>query len=318
MLKEFLFSDGKILSKFSLGTKSPKKSSPSRLQMISTEITSTSIFGNDFSRGQILNQLDTRYNSANSVLMSKEVPIYAEYHPVIDFLVPVLPEHINNSRSKRKTRVGNVNMATKKKFPQSRRSRKSLERGLYTSCLIHGEAESVHYNKPNCEKNQDYPDRVKSKQIATCKTLDKQDVSDSFQRFDSINEDEDEVRYDRGKQTDNEGTIRLYTGPEFECLDVLVALASIAFFYFDIVTDILLARDYYKQNNMLAFGLTTSFIIGPSIITCILNFRWYLLDYETQKILIKKRGKGNVKVTSLALWCVRFVMTVSFMGPVIR
>ena len=110
----------------------------------------------------------------------------------------------------------------------------------------------------------------------------------------------------------------LHIGPDFTCLDVLVGLSSIVFFYFDVVTDILLARDYFHQGNTLAFALTTAFIIGPSLITCLLNFRWYLLDYQSQQILVKNRGQEHVKQTSIFLWLLRFVLTLLMMGPVIR
>jgi H+/Cl- antiporter ClcA len=98
----------------------------------------------------------------------------------------------------------------------------------------------------------------------------------------------------------------------FTILGAVFGLLSILLFYADVLTDILLAKDYFNQGNKLAFGLTASFVVVPSIITCFVNFRWYVLDH--QKSCKNKSGVG----TSTLLWVTRFTVTLLMMGPVIR
>ena len=210
-------------------------------------------------------------------------------------------------------------MGTKKKLPRSRRCRNSEYLGLYCNCEF----------DDACRRTCCRSAAVDALDCATAKRFSS-DSSDKYLytgpdppvELDTVN-----VRY-TGENGGNERQLPPhdnhvpsqgpYTGPEFTCLDVLVGLSSICFFYFDVITDCLLARDYYYQNDMLAFGLTTTFIIGPGLVTLLLNVRWYYLDYQSQCMLIKNHGSKRVRATSRLVWAARFLMTICFMSPVMR
>ena len=201
-------------------------------------------------------------------------------------------------------------MASKKKLPHSRRARNVDFKYLYkTSDSDEEDAYSRRISLQSGLKT-DQPDRVK---VGESEPKHKKQKSASF--------DEGLYRTDSGSglpSASRQVEKRFFEGPTFDFLDVLVGFSSISFFYFDIVTDIILARNYYKQGYTAPFILTTTFIIGPSLVTAGLNFRWYLLDYRSQEIHVKNYGKEHVKRTSLLLWCVRFIMTFMFMSPVMR
>lgn len=209
-------------------------------------------------------------------------------------------------------------MASKKKMPCSRRCKNSEQLAAYCYCTL-DEGDDIlrgTSNKVCCQRDE--PDRLYGTQRLPSSVSDKIDsVAQLSVELDRL----DEFPSRRRELTPHEDHVpefNVHRGPPFDCLDVIVGLGSIVFFYFDVITDILLARDYYYQSNVIAFGLTTGFIIVPSIVTCLLNFRWYLLDYQSQQILMKAKGKENVQQTSLSLWTLRFVMTLMMMGPVIR
>jgi len=86
------------------------------------------------------------------------------------------------------------------------------------------------------------------------------------------------------------------------CLNLLFPLSSIVLFFVDVVSDILLAREYYNEGMMWEFGLTAVFVIVPAIIIC-----HYVLHYES----FFKSHPPVRRVTFL-------IMTFSMMGPVIR
>lgn len=204
-------------------------------------------------------------------------------------------------------------MASKKKLPRSRRCRESEYLGLYCNC------EYDDVCRRTCCRSADIPDlaaAARSSSESSDKHLYQTDLDGVEVEIDL----DDDTRHQRQlpPHDGHKSKPGPHRGPEFDRLDVLVGLSSIAFFYFDVVTDCLLARDYYYQDDMLSFGLTTTFIVGPGIITMILNLRWYYLDYQSQYILLKHHGPERVKQTSHLLWIARFVLTLCFMGPVMR
>ncbi|XP_053389811.1 XK-related protein 6-like [Mercenaria mercenaria] len=208
-------------------------------------------------------------------------------------------------------------MASKKKLPHSRRCKYSEEVAAYCYCPTdEGDVPLKHCDKTCCE-GTDSPDLIQ----VQSRTSSQNSGIDKYVSPDEPLPDFEHKERRKRQIPPHDGhseTEVLHVGPDFTCFDVLVGLSSIAFFYFDVVTDILLARDYFHQGNMLAFALTAAFIIGPSLITCMLNFRWYLLDYQSQQLLVKNYGKENVQQTSMFLWLTRFALTLLMMGPVIR
>ena len=201
-------------------------------------------------------------------------------------------------------------MASTKKFPHSRRAKNDDLKYLYRIC--DSDEEDAYDKRITFQSGSrtDQPDRV---------VLGENVPKPKKQKSASFDEGLYRVDSDSGlPQKDRLKDKRLYKGPKFEFLDVLIGFSSISFFYFDIVTDIILARDYHKQGYTAPFILTTAFIIGPSLVTAGLNFRWYLLDYRSQEIHVKNFGKEHVKQTSVLLWCVRFIMTFLLMSPVMR
>ncbi|KAK3585010.1 hypothetical protein CHS0354_024924 [Potamilus streckersoni] len=110
----------------------------------------------------------------------------------------------------------------------------------------------------------------------------------------------------------------------FHWRDILVSCSALFFFFFDIVTDCLLAVQYYRANIKIAFALTTVFIVGPSLVTCGLNVRWYWLDYQNQQRALQRcnertcRNEIYVIETPKWLWIARFLVSICMMGPIIR
>lgn len=204
-----------------------------------------------------------------------------------------------------------LKMATKKKLPNSRRCRSAEKVAEFCYCSLN----NANVSSGRC--GTDVPDRVnKSRHSSQASDGAEKYLYSESLTFEQVDQDRRPRELPPHKNHNEQKSF--HQGPAFNCLDVLIGLSSIAFFYFDVVTDILLARDYFYQHNYLEFGLTSGFIIGPSFITCVLNFRWYLLDYQSQQILVKNYGSENVKQTSTALWIARFVLTLMMMGPVVR
>lgn len=204
-------------------------------------------------------------------------------------------------------------MASKKKLPHSRRCNNSQNVAIYCYCADDEEDFSTQLCDDRCREASDFPDVVR----APRRPSDSSDHGHKY-LYEPDHLDQERRRRELTPHDDHKPSKILHVGPPFYWFDVLVGLSSIGFFYFDVITDILLAIDYYHHENMWAFGLTAGFIIGPSIITCILNFRWYLLDYQSQQLLVKNYGKENVQQTSMVLWFTRFVSTLLMMAPVIR
>ncbi|WAR23062.1 XKR6-like protein [Mya arenaria] len=130
-------------------------------------------------------------------------------------------------------------MASKKKLPRSRRCNNSENFAVNCYCIT------------------DEPDLVTEACDAPC-CVD-QDTGDStsnvkYEEFDNVSQ-KNRVKL----QKDD-----IHRGPSFDYLDIIIGLSSIAFFFFDVVTDVLLARDYFHQGRMWPFGLTAAFVIGPN------------------------------------------------------
>ena len=201
-------------------------------------------------------------------------------------------------------------MASNKKCPHTRRAKNNDLKYLY---LTLDSDEEDAYNRKLSQTSAlktDQPDRVTTS-ISSAKPKKQKSASYDEGLYTADIDDSSPEQIHKEER-------RLYEGPRFDYLDVLVGFSSIAFFYFDVVTDIILARDYYKQGYTAPFVLTTAFVIGPALVTAGLNFRWYLLDYRSQEIHVKNHGKENVKRTSLFLWFIRFTMSFLLMSPVIR
>ncbi|KAL4236935.1 XK-related protein 7 [Mactra antiquata] len=165
-------------------------------------------------------------------------------------------------------------MASKKKLPRSRRCKNAELVAEYCYCSLDNEKLCSEQCQKVCVDGYDAPDRADksrhSSQASEAAAAERYLYHDS-PTFEHV--DHDRHRREMppcDKHSEDKG---YHKGPPFTCFDVCVGLSSIAFFYFDVVTDILLARDYYHQHSYIEFGLTAAFIIGPSLITCLLNFR---------------------------------------------
>ncbi|XP_052256082.1 XK-related protein 6-like isoform X2 [Dreissena polymorpha] len=189
-------------------------------------------------------------------------------------------------------------MASKKKLPRSRRCRDNEKLGIYTA-LASDQADCTSRNSAQLRYslgNDSYVGRALALH----------------------SEDLDSVSATRELPPHKHVEQAIHQAPEFTVFDIILGFSSIGFFFFDVVTDMLLARDYFYQLRLVPFGLTTAFIVVPSFVTAALNLRWYFLDFQSQKILISKHGKEQVHTTRGLLWLVRIVMTCFMMGPVIR
>jgi len=86
-------------------------------------------------------------------------------------------------------------------------------------------------------------------------------------------------------------------------MTLLFPVASIVLFFVDVVSDILLAREYYNEGMMWQFGLTAFFVIVPSLIICFFGFAVSV---------------GTFNEYSPVLRVTFFIMTLLMMSPVIR
>ena len=64
--------------------------------------------------------------------------------------------------------------------------------------------------------------------------------------------------------------------------DNFIAIVSIATFLVDIVTDALVAKQYFETKKWIWFGLNVTFIILPSIIMQLFSSKWHYDDTKKQ------------------------------------
>lgn len=103
----------------------------------------------------------------------------------------------------------------------------------------------------------------------------------------------------------------------FQYYDIIFAMFSIILFFYDVISDVLLAVHYYALNRWVAFGFTTGFIVMPALISNGQSARWYLVDYEQEQKKLSKKPK--TKVTPFWIWALRIFFTFPLMlGPVVR
>ncbi|XP_063410230.1 XK-related protein 6-like [Mytilus trossulus] len=96
----------------------------------------------------------------------------------------------------------------------------------------------------------------------------------------------------------------------FRSFDLIATIGSILFFFYDVVTDVFLAHNYYSLKRWTEFGFTTAFIVFPMLVINLKSLRWYHLDYNREK------GRGY---TSCIVWFLRAIFTFPLMiGPVVR
>lgn len=79
-----------------------------------------------------------------------------------------------------------------------------------------------------------------------------------------------------------------YFFERFSLWDIVLTLASVAIFIFDVVTDLILSLKYYskiEENEAYRFyfGLTLGLVIGPSIVIQIFSFVWVIIDFISRK-----------------------------------
>lgn len=117
----------------------------------------------------------------------------------------------------------------------------------------------------------------------------------------------------KGKKTKIFKTIKY----PFQYYDIIFAVFSIILFFYDVVSDVLLAVHYYALNRWVAFGFTTGFIVLPALISNGQSARWYLVDYEQEQKKLSKKPK--TEVTPFRIWAIRIFFTFPLMlGPVVR
>ena len=95
---------------------------------------------------------------------------------------------------------------------------------------------------------------------------------------------------------------------DYSWIDVAFIVFSICSFFFDVITDILVALFYYRNNDYWYFTMTIIFITIPTFVVTIISIRWYIVD---------SREPHAPKISPLT-WCVRAVFLFLQLGPVIR
>ncbi|XP_071144139.1 XK-related protein 6-like [Mytilus edulis] len=97
----------------------------------------------------------------------------------------------------------------------------------------------------------------------------------------------------------------------FRCIDLLAAVLSIVFFLFDVISDVVLAEEYYRFQRWIPFVFTISFIIIPHLVLNAINISWYCNDYSKEE--------KSEKHTKKLVWFLRGFFSLPFMlGPVVR
>ena len=87
-------------------------------------------------------------------------------------------------------------------------------------------------------------------------------------------------------------------------MNLLFPVLSIVLFFVDVVSDILLAREYYNEGMKWEFGLTAFFVIVPSLIVCFFGLGFFYKD--------------NFEKYSPVLRVPLLIATFLMMSPVIR
>ncbi|CAC5386228.1 unnamed protein product [Mytilus coruscus] len=97
----------------------------------------------------------------------------------------------------------------------------------------------------------------------------------------------------------------------FRGIDLVATVLSTVFFLYDVISDVILAEEYYRLQRWISFGFTASFIFFPHLIMNAINISWYYFDYMEEK----KKGK----TTQGSKWFLRVVFSLPFMlGPIVR
>lgn len=106
----------------------------------------------------------------------------------------------------------------------------------------------------------------------------------------------------------------------FGWFDILIAIGSICVYVVDITTDVKLAVDYFLEGQWQYGAVTTVLIAGPSLITCCFGLHWYIIDYMTERDVVRrsKERNGHVNATPAGMWFCRFFFTILQFGPVVR
>lgn len=98
---------------------------------------------------------------------------------------------------------------------------------------------------------------------------------------------------------------------QFRVIDLLAAVLSIVFFLFDVISDVVLAEEYYRFQRRIPFVFTISFILFPHVVLNAINISWYCNDYSEEK--------KSEKPTKTLVWFIRVLFSIPFMlGPVVR
>ena len=108
--------------------------------------------------------------------------------------------------------------------------------------------------------------------------------------------------------TDNHNHVISTT--KYTCLDALINLVSIGSYLADVGTDIFLVYMYYTRGHWWWFGLTLTFILGPSVTMTCFSLRWYIHDHR----VMKKEGRD----VSTRRWVSRIVFLILQAAPVLR
>lgn len=89
------------------------------------------------------------------------------------------------------------------------------------------------------------------------------------------------------------------------------AIVGIFSYYYDVMSDIVLAKEYYLIERWIAFWFTASFILFPMLIINVINIHWYCHDYNRERI----RRKSINPIP----WLLRILCSIPLIsGPVVR
>ncbi|CAG2246197.1 unnamed protein product [Mytilus edulis] len=89
-------------------------------------------------------------------------------------------------------------------------------------------------------------------------------------------------------------------------------IIGIILYYYDIISDIYLAEEYFRLKRWEAFAFTASFILFPLLILNSINISWYIRDF-----IAERRKKSEV--TEFSVWFLRIFCSMPLLsGPVAR
>ena len=172
---------------------------------------------------------------------------------------------------------------------------------------------------PRSYNDQHYVNRLKEHHKQT--TLPAQNTHRTIQK---VRKNEMAAKRPSKKKHRNKDNID-HAPPELplSILDLLGNLIGIGSYLFDVGTDCWVAYTHYARRNWWWFGLTLSFVIGPSLVMTFFSSVWYMQESRSFQNKSQSENDSNstapsIQPISRVRWVSRFVFLFLQIAPVLR